>query len=110
MEMRIRTFLDDKINTLNRNAVDTSPARQIFRTASAILALIRVSALALVSFVDSDWRPNQDTGVDDEDSVQLSEYCFNVCAALQIAVQGKNVDDLNESVRAALGGLERCVD
>ena len=63
MEMRIRTFLDDKINTLNRNAVDTSPARQIFRTASAILALIRVSALALVSFVDSDWRPNQDTGL-----------------------------------------------
>ena len=48
--------------------------------------------------------------VADEDSLKLSEYCFNVCDVLKTAIQGKGVDDLNKSVRTALGGLERCVD
>jgi len=48
--------------------------------------------------------------IDDRDSVQLSEYCFDVCEVLKTAVQGRNVDSLSESVRAALEDLERCVD
>ena len=47
--------------------------------------------------------------IDDEDSMQLSEYCFNVCATLENAIQGKNVGDLNKYVRMALEDLERCV-
>jgi len=49
--------------------------------------------------------------IDDEDSVQLAGYCFNVCEVLGTATQGKdNTDDLHESVRTGLGRLERCVD
>ena len=48
--------------------------------------------------------------VDDKDSVQLSEYCFNVCEMLEMAIQGNNAGDLDESVRKALDDLERCVD
>jgi len=48
--------------------------------------------------------------VDDKDTVQLSEYCFNTCEVLKTAVQGKDVNSLNESVRVALEDLERCVD
>jgi len=48
--------------------------------------------------------------VDDKDSVQLSEYCFNVCEVLKTTIQGRDADSLNESVRAALEDLERCVD
>ena len=48
--------------------------------------------------------------IDDEDSLQLSEYCFNVCVELQPTIQGKNVDELNKSERTALEELERCVD
>ena len=48
--------------------------------------------------------------IDDEDSVQLSEYCFNVCEVLKTAVHGKDADNLDKSVRAALEDLERCVD
>ena len=48
--------------------------------------------------------------IDDQDSIQLSEYCFNVCEVLDTAVQGMNTDSLSESVRAALDDLERCVD
>ena len=47
--------------------------------------------------------------VDDQDSVQLSEYCFNVCEVLKTVIQGKNTDDLDEPVRMALGEMERCV-
>ena len=48
--------------------------------------------------------------IDDKDSVQLSEYCFNVCEVLKGAVHGRSADSLNESVRVALEDLERCVD
>ena len=45
--------------------------------------------------------------IDDNDSEQLAEYCFNVCDMLKTTIQGKSVDDLDESVRVALWGLER---
>ena len=45
--------------------------------------------------------------IDDEDSVQLSGYCFNVCETVKTAVRGNNTDDLNEPVRKALVDLER---
>ena len=48
--------------------------------------------------------------VDDHDSAQLSDYCFNVCEVLKTTVQGRGVDSLSEPARAALGDLERCVD
>ena len=48
--------------------------------------------------------------IDDEDSGQLSEDCFSVCEALKTAIQGKNADDLNESVKMALEDSKRCVD
>jgi len=45
--------------------------------------------------------------VDDSDSVQLSEYCFNVCEVLKTVAQGRNVDSLDEPVRVALKHLGR---
>jgi len=40
-------LLDDRIDILNRNAVEASAAKQVFRTVGVILALVRVSALVL---------------------------------------------------------------
>ena len=36
--------INDKIDILNRNAVETFPAKQVFRAVSAILSLVRVGA------------------------------------------------------------------
>jgi len=36
--------INDKIDILNRNAVETFPAKQVFRTVGAILSLVRVGA------------------------------------------------------------------
>ena len=48
--------------------------------------------------------------LDNKDSVQLSEYLFNICEVLKTAIQGRSAEDLNESVKKALEGLERCVE
>jgi len=56
MRTRTRKFLDDRIDTLDRNAVDAFPAQQVFRTVSAILALTRVRILVLVPPADSHRR------------------------------------------------------
>lgn len=104
------SFLSDKIDTLNEKAADTSPAQRVYGKASAVLTLLRVGSLALWPSVDSHWQPNQDKMIDNSDSVQLSEYCFNMCEALEPAIEGRNADDLNESVRRAFEDLERCVD
>ena len=45
-----------------------------------------------------------------EDYVQLSRYCFNVCMALDTAIRGADVDNLSESVKTALEDLERCAN
>jgi len=104
------SLLDDRIDVLNRNAVEGSPAKQVFRTVSNTLALVRVSTRILRPPVNSHREPNQDKLIDDKDSVQLSEYCFDVCDVLKTAIQGRDVDGLDESVRTALEDLERCVN
>ena len=40
--------LDDAVNILDKNATEDSPTKQVFKTVSAILALVRVSAVALL--------------------------------------------------------------
>jgi len=45
--------------------------------------------------------------IDNKDSVQLSESCFNVCEVLDVAIQGKSAGSLNGSVRTALEDSER---
>jgi len=47
------SVLDHRINILNRNAVEASHAQEVFRTASAIMVLVRVSTLVLRSSVSS---------------------------------------------------------
>ena len=38
-------LFDDRLNILNKNVVETSPTKEVFRVVSAILALVRVGAL-----------------------------------------------------------------
>ena len=47
------SLLDDKIDTLNRIAVEAPLAKQVFRIVIAILALVRVSALFFPPSVNS---------------------------------------------------------
>ena len=44
---RLKEPLDDKIEILNTNALEASPAKEIFVTVSAILALVRVRSVVI---------------------------------------------------------------
>jgi len=108
----VKAFLDDRIDILDRNAVEVPPAKRIFRTASGILSLVRVSVSATLcsyAYCRSYRRPNKDKIIDSKDSVRLSEYCFSICEAVETVIQRNNTDDLDESVRVALEVSERCV-
>ena len=48
--------------------------------------------------------------IDNEDAVQLSEYCFATCETLKTAISGKNADELSEFVMTALEDLKRYLD
>ena len=48
--------------------------------------------------------------IDNEDAVQLSEYCFTACETLKTVISGKKADELSEFVMAALEDLKRCLD
>ena len=106
----INASLDDMVDALNRDAIKASSMKQVFRTVGTVLSLIQVSCLVLRPSVNSHRWPNQDRMIDNKDYLELSEYCFNVCEVLKTSIQGKSVDDLDESVREALQNLERCVD
>jgi len=53
-----RKVLDDRINILNKNAIDASPAQRVFKTVSAILVLTRVSVPFLAPLANSHWPTN----------------------------------------------------
>ena len=48
------SLLDERISILDTSMVDNSPLKQVFRTVSAIIALVRVSAFSrpLMGFLD----------------------------------------------------------
>ena len=53
---------------------------------------------------------NQDRINAHKETVQLSEYCFDVCEALKATIQEENTDDLGEFATTALGNVGRYVN
>src|ERR1700753_520676 len=45
-----------------------------------------------------------------DESAQLSDYCFDLFEAVNAAIQDENTDNPSESAEIALGDLERCVN
>ena len=104
--------MDDRISILDRNKAEGSPLKRIFGTVSSILAHVRVGPLTFHLPVDprSHRLPHQDKTIADDDLVQLSNYSFNVCEALEVTIQEKKPGILSESVRTALNKLGMCVN
>ena len=105
----LASLLDDRIDILERDVTKYSPAKQIFGTISAILALTRVSSLALMhSWTLSPHRLlDQDRINGYKETVQLSDYCFDVCEALKATIQEETKDDLGEFAATAIGDVGR---
>jgi len=47
--------------------------------------------------------------INKKDSAKLSEFCFGMCGTLNTAIQGRNADELSDTMKVALMEIERCV-
>ena len=106
------SLLDDRIDILKRDVAKYPPTKEVFEIVIAILALVQVSTLHSVSIfltlIPYRW-PDQEKAVVHEESVQLSDYCFEVCEALKVTIQEENADHLSAFARMALQDVGRCV-
>ena len=81
-----------------------TPAKAVFGTVSIILTMIKVSILQV--FADHcglKWA--QDAMMNRMDYVELGLACADVCAALDRGLNGKRLNDLNNSVCEAIKQL-----
>jgi hypothetical protein len=101
-----KSVLDGRIDLLNENAIELPLAQQIFSAVANTLFLVKVR-VRIPFHLRALTTCNKDKMVNDEDAVQLSEYCFGASETVKAAVSGKNSDDLNESVKMALDDLRR---
>ena len=60
--------------------------------------------------IRSKFTCNQDSMANKSDYVELGLACANVCKALDRGMNGKKLDDLNESVREAISELTMWVE
>ena len=107
----LASLLDDRIGILERDVTKYSPVKQVFGTISAVLALARVSALALFTrglshLIDCSIQDRINAY---KETVQLSDYCFDVCEALKATIQEENMDGLGKFATTALGDVGRYV-
>ena len=57
--------------------------------------------------VQSRFTRNQESMANESDCVELGLACADVCKALDRGMNGKTLDDLNQSVRDAIEQLKR---
>ena len=80
-----------------------TPAKAVFATVSVLLAMIKVyssSAMRCSRFTCS-----QDSMTNTLDYVELGLFCADICRALDRGMNGKKLDDLNQSVCDAINQL-----
>ena len=103
----ILSSLDTAIDAMNiaKDVMDITPAKAVFSTVGVVLTMIRVSfprfhAGRLLADVRT-----QDSMINEADYVDLGLACADVCGALSRGMDGRRVDELNQSVFEAIGQL-----
>lgn len=47
--------------------------------------------------------------INKKDSAKLSDFCFEMCETLNAAIQGRDGDELSDTIKVGLVEIERCV-
>jgi len=81
-----------------------TPAKAVFATVSALLVMIRVISSPSVMKC-SEFTRSQDSIINELDYVELGLFCADICGALDQGMDGKKLDDLNQSVRDSISQL-----
>jgi hypothetical protein len=95
--------------TLAKGVCGIAPAQAAFSASSALLTTIRVdSPNSMVPDLPLTYL--QDSMANQQDYVELGLNCAEICTALGRGMNGKQLNDLNSSVRDAIGQLTRWVE
>ena len=94
-----------EISNLVKEISSPTPAKAVFGTVSILLTMIRVH-FSSPSVIYSTFSSDQDTMANKPDYVDLGLACANVCKALHRGMDGRELDDLSQSVRSAIEQLK----
>ena len=94
---------------LAKEISSNTPAKAVFGSVSVLLAMIRVSLLAICRSNIVSVECAQDTMANKVDYVELGLACADVCTTLKRGLDEKSEDDLSDSVRKAIKQLRRWV-
>jgi hypothetical protein len=86
---------------LAKEVVNIAPAKAAFGSVSIILTMIRVRCSCSPSSL-STLKHAQDSRLNEEEYVKLGIACAEVCIALSRGMNGKRLEDLNQSVSEAI--------
>lgn len=86
------------------DACDILPAQVVLGSASCLLVMIRVH-FSLFREDESLTQIVQDTMINNEDYVDLGRACAGVCQGLYQSLNGRQSDELDQSVLGAIGTL-----
>ena len=89
---------------LAKDASSGTPAQAVFGPVNIILTMIKVHFL-LFPVLHPRFIRIQDHMANNTDYVELGLACAEVCEALDQAMNGKKLDDLNQPVREAINQL-----
>ena len=100
------SLLNVAIEALNlaKEVSSATPAKAVFGSVSVLLTMIKVRFLPF-SVTHPKLTCNQESMANKIDYVELGIACADVCKALHRGMNGRGLDDLNESVREAINQL-----
>jgi len=81
-----------------------TPAKAVFATVGVLLAMIKVSSSSSTMRC-SELTHSQESMINALDYVELGLFCSDICRALDRGMNGKKLDDLNQSVCDAINQL-----
>jgi hypothetical protein len=101
------TLLNATIEVMNlaKEASSPTPAKAVFGSVSIILTMIRVGLLPVRLDQSQANVLIQDSMMNVTDYVDLGLACAEVCRSLDRGMDGKQLDDLSQSVREAINQL-----
>lgn len=86
---------------LAKEVINIAPAKAAFGSVTIILTMIRVRSSPLQSPLTA-LKYAQDSRLNEEEYIKLGIACAEVCIALSRGMNGKRLEDLNQSVSEAI--------
>ena len=93
-----------EISNLAKELSSPTPAKAVFGSVSILLTMIKVRSSS-PSVICPVFSSDQDTMANKSDYVDLGLACANVCKALHRGMDGRELEDLGQSVRDAIEQL-----